>query len=62
MTGYRTLILNGLLAVGTSALTYIGGVDWAQYVSPTTAVLIVTVSNFAMRFATTTPVGAKPTP
>ena len=57
MKGLRTLLINGATVVGTAALTWAIGVDWTQYVSPTTAVIIVAVANMALRLATTTPVG-----
>ena len=59
MKGYKTLAFNGLVAVGGAALTYAAGVDWTQYVSPQTAIIIVTVANMVLRLMTSTPVGQK---
>lgn len=57
MKGLRTLLINGATVVGTAALTWAVGVDWTQYVSPTTAVIIVAAVNMGLRVITTTPVG-----
>jgi hypothetical protein len=59
MKGFRTLILNGAVVVGTAALTWLAGVDWTQYVSPTTALVIVGASNIGLRLITTSPVGKR---
>lgn len=58
MKGYRTLALNGLLVVGTAALTWIVGVDWTSYVSPSTALIVTGAANLLLRLVTSTPVGA----
>lgn len=57
--GYRTLLINGAVVVGTAALTFISGVEWAEYVSPTAAMIILAAANMALRIITTTPVGEK---
>ena len=57
MKGYRTLALNGALVVGTAALTWIVGVDWTSYVSPSTALILTGAANLALRLVTSTPVG-----
>jgi hypothetical protein len=57
MKGLRTLLINGATVVGTAAVTWVAGVDWTQYVSPTSAVIIVAAANMALRLITTTPVG-----
>ena len=57
MKGWKTLLINGLIAAGAALLTYALGVDWTQYVSPTVATIIVAGINFALRFVTDTPVG-----
>lgn len=59
MKGYRTLIFNGLGVVGTAALTWALGVNWAEHVSPTVAMVIVGAANIALRLITTSPVGNK---
>ncbi len=59
MKGWRTLIVNGALAIAPVALQYFAGVDWTQYVSPQMALLIAGALNMGLRFITTTPVGVK---
>jgi hypothetical protein len=55
--GYRTLAVNFGIAIGMAALGWAGSVDWSQHLDPTTAAIVVTVVNIALRFVTTTPVG-----
>lgn len=57
MKGYRTLLLNGAIVVGTAALTWVAGVNWTDYVSPSVAMIIVGAANIGLRLITTTPVG-----
>lgn len=57
MTGWRTLALNGGIAVGVALLTWAAGVNWTDYVSPSAAVVITAGLNFGMRLITKTPVG-----
>ena len=57
MKGWKTLAFNGGAAVGMAALTWAGGVNWTDYVSPTAAMMIVFAVNGALRFLTTGPVG-----
>mgnify|MGYP000302385422 CR=1 FL=1 len=57
MKGLRTLLINALVVVATALLTWAVGVNWADYVSPSAAVIIVAVANMALRVITTTPVG-----
>lgn len=59
MKGLRTVLFNGAIVVGTALLTYVAGVDWAEYVSPTVALVIVSAANFGLRFITDTKVGQK---
>ena len=59
MKGYRTLALNGALVVGTAVLTWVAGVDWTQYVSASTAVIVTGAANLVLRIVTTTPVGER---
>lgn len=59
LKGYRTLILNTLLAALAGTLQYVVGVDLTQYVTPATATLIVAGANFGLRLITTGPVGTK---
>lgn len=56
MTGFRTLLFNGLGVLLTALLTWLVGVDWTQYVNPSVAMVIVFVANMALRFVTKTAV------
>lgn len=55
MKGYRTILFNGVIAVGTALLTYVAGVKWTDVVDPTVGLLIVTGANFGLRFLSNTP-------
>ena len=55
----KTLLLNGATAVLMALLTWIVGVDWTQYVSANTAMIILAVANFALRFVTDSPLFPK---
>lgn len=57
MKGYRTLILNGGLVVATALLGWVAGIDWTQYVSASTALIVTGAANLVLRLLTTTPVG-----
>jgi len=57
MKGYRTIIVNALIAAATGALQYGAGVNWIEAVGPTWSALIITGINVALRLITTTPVG-----
>lgn len=57
MKGYRSIAFGTLLAISGPALTYLAGIDWTQYVSPTWAPVIVGVISIGLRVVTTTPVG-----
>jgi hypothetical protein len=59
MKGYRTLAVNGAIVTGTALLSWAGGVDWGQYVSPTTAFFLMGAINIGLRVITTTPVGRR---
>ena len=59
MKGLRTLAVNGAIVVATALLTWAGGVDWTQHVSPTAALIVMGVVNIGLRLITTTPVGAQ---
>lgn len=56
LTGYKTLLLNGLLAAGAAFLHFLVGADLSG-VDPTVAVIAVAAANFGLRFLTKTPVG-----
>ena len=57
MTGFRTLLFNGLMVVAAALLPWLAGIDWTQYVSPTVAVIVGGAINIGLRFVTKTPVG-----
>lgn len=57
MTGFKTLIFNGLMVVSAALLPFLAGIEWTQYVSPTIAVIVVGAINIGLRFVTKTPVG-----
>lgn len=59
MKGYRTLAFNIGGAALIGALNYIGGIDWTQYVSATTAMGIVFGANTLLRFVSNTPWASK---
>jgi hypothetical protein len=59
MKGYRTILVNIGVIVGTGILQNLSTIDWSQYVSPTTAIMILGFVNMGLRFITTSPVGKK---
>lgn len=56
MTGYRTIILGFLLAIGPVGLGYLAHVDWS-FLPSWAAFAISGVIMMLMRYVTTTPVG-----
>jgi hypothetical protein len=54
-TGLKTILFNAAIAAGLAGLTYLAGVDWTQYVSPTLALILTSVVNIGLRFLTSTP-------
>ena len=59
LTGWKTLLFNGGVIVGTALLQWAAGIDWLSLVGPEWSMVIVAGVNFALRFFTTTPVGGK---
>lgn len=57
MKGWKTLAFNGAVIIGGAALQWVAGVNWAEYVGPTTAVLLTAAANMGLRMVTNTPVG-----
>ncbi|MBY6243995.1 hypothetical protein [Methylosinus sp. Sm6] len=57
LKGYRTLLINGALVVLPALLSWIVGVNWADFVSPQAAVAIVSAANIGLRIITSTPIG-----
>lgn len=56
LPGYKTLLLNGLLAAVAGFLHFVLGADLSA-VDPAIATIAVAGANFALRFVTKTPVG-----
>jgi len=59
MQGYRTLAANAVVIALGALLPWVAGMDWTQYVSPQTAMLIVGAANIGLRLITKTAVGEK---
>ncbi len=59
LKGWRTIAFNLLLVVVPPALTYLAGLNWEQYLSPTWAPVIAGFIGIALRAVTTSPVGKK---
>lgn len=57
--GWKTIAFNAASAAILASLQYLAGIDWAQYVSPTEAVIIVNVINGVLRARTSTPIFKK---
>lgn len=57
MKGYRTIIVNALLAGSVPALESLASVNWVELLGPTGAMVAVAVVNTVMRIITTTPIG-----
>ena len=62
MSGWKTVLFNGGVAVLLALLQWAVGYDWTQVVSPTVAGLIVTAVNIVLRWVTTTPIFQGKTP
>lgn len=59
LKGWRTLLWNVGVVSAVAAATYLAGVDWTQYVSPSTAMFVTAGVNVLLRFLTDTKVGVK---
>lgn len=60
MKGWRTLLINALLVGLAGVLTYISGIDLADFgITGIVATIIMALVNFFLRFITTTPIGKK---
>ena len=56
LTGYRTFIVGLLVAIGPTALSYLGGFDWTKVgLSTNLATLISGTLMVGLRAITTTP-------
>ncbi len=56
LKGWRTILVGLIIAIGPSALNYLGGVDWTKLVSPDVSLFIAGTITVLMRLITTTPV------
>lgn len=59
MKGWRTVLWNAVIVGGGAVGTYLAGIDWTQYLSPTAALIVTAVVNVGLRIVTKTPVGVK---
>lgn len=65
LKGWRTVVMNAIPAFGILAIdivSYLAGFSWSSVVSAETAAMLAlsfNIANIALRFTTTTPVGAK---
>lgn len=65
LKGWRTVVLNAIPALGilvTDVIGFLAGFSWDAMVSAETAAMLAlsfNIANIALRFTTTTPVGAK---
>jgi opacity protein-like surface antigen len=57
MKGWKTIAVGLLMVIAPSALSYLAGVDWSQFVGPVGAFAISGGIAILMRVVTTTPVG-----
>lgn len=56
-TGFKTILVGLVMAIGPGALTYLGGIDWAKLGLPDWAAFAISGAiMIAMRFKTSTPV------
>lgn len=62
MKGFRTLLFNLFGVMAVPGLTYLVGLDWTQYVSPTLALFIVGGINIGLRLITTSSIFQKDQP
>jgi len=59
LQGWRTILTGLAIAVGVPGLSYLAGVDWTQYVSGNTALMISGGLTVALRVVTKTSVFSK---
>ena len=57
MKGWKTVIFGLGMAIVPVGLTYLAGIDWTQYVSPTWAPVVAGAITILLRAMTTTPIG-----
>jgi hypothetical protein len=59
LKGWRTLLFNLLLVIGPPALYYLANIDWANYLNPVWAPVVVGAFGVILRVVTTSPVTKK---
>ena len=59
MKGFRTVIVGLAMAVVPTALQYLAGLDWTQYVPAQYVPIVAGVVMIAMRAFTSTSIGSK---
>ena len=59
MKGYKTILFNMLIVGVTAAVQFAADINWKDFVSPETALIIVSILNIGLRCITTTPIGKK---
>jgi hypothetical protein len=59
LQGLRTFAVGLALAIAPSAISYLSGIDWNQYIGATGAFFVSGLLMLAMRFVTSTPLGSK---
>jgi len=59
MKGFRTFAIGMGIAIGPPALEYLAKLDWTQYVSPNTALMISGLLMVAMRAVTSSGIFSK---
>ncbi len=52
MKGFKTIAFGFLLAIVPSVLTYLAGINWAEFVDPNIAAVIVGAITIALRLVT----------
>lgn len=57
--GWKTVLTGLGVAIAPVAVTYLAGIDWTQYVSPTWAVSAIGVLMLLLRSVTNTTLGTK---
>jgi hypothetical protein len=59
LTGFRTVAWGLLVAIAVPGLTYLGGIDWTQFVNPNIALVISGAVTIGLRVVTTTSIFSK---
>lgn len=59
LKGWKTVIFGLLLAIAPAGLSYLAGIDWSHFLSPSFAFFISGVLTLLLRVVTTTAIGRK---